>query len=47
MNESMSFLGLENKTVLVMGVANRKSVAWFAAKTLEEAWGESYLFGPF
>ncbi len=31
----MSFLGLENKTVLVMGVANRKSVAWFAAKTLE------------
>lgn len=33
----MSFLGLENKTVLVMGVANRKSVAWFAAKTLEEA----------
>jgi len=33
----MSFLGLENKTVLVMGVANRKSVGWFAAKTLEEA----------
>ncbi len=32
----MGFLGLENKTVLVMGVANRKSVAWFAAKTLEE-----------
>lgn len=31
----MSFLGLENKTILVMGVANRKSVAWFAAKTLE------------
>lgn len=32
----MDFLGLEGKTVLVMGVANRKSVAWFAAKTLEE-----------
>lgn len=31
----MSFLGLEDKTVLVMGVANRKSVAWFAAKTME------------
>jgi len=31
----MSFLGLEEKKVLVMGVANRKSVAWFAAKTLE------------
>lgn len=31
----MSFLGLENKTILVMGVANRKSVAWFVAKTLE------------
>lgn len=33
----MSFLGLEGKTILVMGVANRKSVAWFSAKTLEEA----------
>jgi len=32
----MNFLGLEGKTILVMGVANRKSVAWFAAKTLEE-----------
>ncbi len=33
----MSFLGLENKTVLVMGVANRKSVAWLSAQTLEKA----------
>ena len=33
----MDFLGLAGKTVLVMGVANRKSVAWFSAKTLEEA----------
>lgn len=33
----MSFLNLEGKTILVMGVANRKSVAWFTAKTLEEA----------
>lgn len=32
----MSFLGLEGKTILAMGVANRKSVAWYAAKTLEE-----------
>lgn len=32
----MGFLNLEGKNVLVMGVANRKSVAWFIAKTLEE-----------
>lgn len=31
----MGFLNLEGKNVLVMGVANRKSVAWFVAKTLE------------
>ncbi len=31
----MSFLELENKTVLVSGVANRKSVAYFIGKTLE------------
>jgi enoyl-[acyl-carrier protein] reductase I len=33
----MSFLQLENKTIVVFGVANRKSVAWFIGKTLEEA----------
>ena len=32
----MSFLNLENKNILVMGVANKKSVAWHIAKTLEE-----------
>lgn len=32
----MSFLGLEGRTFLVFGVANRKSVAWFVARTLEE-----------
>lgn len=32
----MSFLQLQGKTVVVMGVANRKSVAWHVAKTLEE-----------
>ena len=32
----MGFLNLEDKTILVMGVANRKSVAYFAAKTLED-----------
>ncbi|EDY81068.1 hypothetical protein VDG1235_685 [Verrucomicrobiia bacterium DG1235] len=32
----MGFLNLEGKNVLVMGVANRKSVAWYIAKTLEE-----------
>jgi enoyl-[acyl-carrier protein] reductase I len=30
------FLQLGGKTILVFGVANRKSVAWFIAKTLEE-----------
>ncbi len=31
----MSFLQLEGRTVLVFGVANRKSVAWAAGQTLE------------
>src|SRR5882724_5446730 len=30
------FLNLTGKTFLVMGVANKKSVAWFIAKSLEE-----------
>lgn len=30
------FLQLTGKTLLVFGVANRKSVAWFVAKSLEE-----------
>ena len=30
------FLQLGGKTFLVFGVANRKSVAWFVAKLLEE-----------
>jgi enoyl-[acyl-carrier protein] reductase I len=33
----MDFLKLTGKTVLVFGVANRKSVAWHIARTLEEA----------
>jgi enoyl-[acyl-carrier protein] reductase I len=33
----MNFLGLEGKTILVMGTANRKSVAYKVAVTLEEA----------
>ena len=32
----MSFLNLVNKTFLITGVANKKSVAYFSAKTLEE-----------
>ena len=32
----MGFLNLKNKNILVMGVANKKSVAWHIAKTLEE-----------
>ncbi len=31
------FLGLAGKTILVMGVANRKSVAWHIAQVLTEA----------
>lgn len=31
----MSFLNLDNKTFLVFGVANKRSIAWFIAKTLE------------
>lgn len=31
----MSFLNLENKTFLITGVANKKSVAYFSAKTLQ------------
>lgn len=30
------FLQLTDRTILVLGVANRKSVAWFIAKALEE-----------
>ncbi|MDR2675662.1 MAG: SDR family oxidoreductase [Opitutaceae bacterium] len=32
----MDFLKLTGKTILVFGVANRKSVAWHIARTLEE-----------
>lgn len=32
----MSFLGIENKTYLVFGVANKKSVAWCIGNTLEK-----------
>src|SRR4051812_27793366 len=32
----MDFLGLSGKTVLVFGVANKKSVAYTSGKTLEE-----------
>ena len=38
MSESaMDFLQLENRTIVVFGVANRKSVAWHIGRTLEEA----------
>jgi enoyl-[acyl-carrier protein] reductase I len=33
----MDFLQLQDKTILVLGVANRKSVAWHTAKLLREA----------
>ena len=36
----MSFLNLEGKKYLILGVANRKSVAWLIAKTLEEEGAE-------
>ncbi|MEM7791966.1 MAG: SDR family oxidoreductase, partial [Verrucomicrobiota bacterium] len=39
----MSFLAFEGKRILVMGVANRKSVAWAIAKSLE-ALGAEVIF---
>jgi enoyl-[acyl-carrier protein] reductase I len=33
----MDFLGIKDKTFFITGVANRKSVAYFSAKILEEA----------
>ena len=33
----MSFLNLKDKTIVVFGVANKKSVAWHIGKTLEES----------
>jgi enoyl-[acyl-carrier protein] reductase I len=33
----MDFLGLAGKTVLVFGVANKKSLAWHVGRTLEES----------
>ncbi|MCI0358465.1 MAG: SDR family oxidoreductase [Planctomycetaceae bacterium] len=33
----MDFLGLSGKTLLVFGVANKKSLAWHVAQALEEA----------
>jgi enoyl-[acyl-carrier protein] reductase I len=39
----MDFLGVKNKTFLIMGVANKKSVAYFSAKTLIEN-GASCIF---
>lgn len=32
----MSFLNLKNKVFLIFGVANKKSLAWFVAQTLEK-----------
>jgi enoyl-[acyl-carrier protein] reductase I len=37
---AFDFLGLSGKTVLVMGVANRKSVAYRIAQMIEQAGGE-------
>ena len=33
----MSYLGLEGKTFVVTGLANKKSVAWHVARGLKEA----------
>jgi enoyl-[acyl-carrier-protein] reductase (NADH) len=33
----MDFLQLAGRNILVIGVANRKSVAWHTAKVLQEA----------
>ncbi len=37
MSSTTDFLQLAGKTILVLGVANRKSVAYFISRTLEEA----------
>ncbi len=37
----MSFLNLENKTYVVFGVANRKSVAYHVAETIEREGGDA------
>ena len=39
----MSFLNLENKIFLITGVANKKSVAYFSAKTLQDNGAELIL----
>ena len=36
----MYFLGLKNKTILIFGLANRKSVAWHAGRVLTELGAE-------
>ena len=36
----MDFLGLNNKTFLVFGLANRKSVAWHVGRVLAEVGAE-------
>jgi enoyl-[acyl-carrier protein] reductase I len=40
---TMDFLQLSGKTILIVGVANRKSVAWHTAKVLQEA-GANLIF---
>ncbi len=37
---TIDFLGFSGKTYLVMGVANRKSVAWAIARLIEQSGGE-------
>lgn len=37
---SFDFLGFSGKTYLVMGVANRKSVAWAVARLIEQSGGQ-------
>jgi enoyl-[acyl-carrier-protein] reductase (NADH) len=39
----MSFLGVQGKTFLVLGVANSNSVDWAVAKILEEEGAEDAL----
>ena len=39
----MDFLQLAGKSILVFGVANRKSVAFHVGRVLEEAGGEPFL----
>jgi len=46
MLDIMSFLGFENKKIVIFGLANKKSVACSIARVLEKGGGRNYSCGP-